>query len=232
MSAEIKRAGLILLYVLLATDLFYMCLHILSYIIPWFPKGPFWMMMDGSYPESFQYIKEFWIVLLLAYVATARRLRTLWFWALIFLWLMLDDALQIHEKFGGTTVGQYISKFYTLSREDIYHYGQFFYALGAGIILLLVGSQLYFFSSPEARKISRNIFALLLLLTFFGVFIDIISHIITPLKTVLMVHVFNFIEEAGEHIAMSLILFYSYTLALSRASNQSLEPSFPLKPLA
>ncbi len=229
MSAEVKRAGLILLFVLLTTDLFYMCLHILSYRIPWFPKGPFWMNADGSYPESFQYIKEFWIVLLLAYVATARRLRPLCFWALIFLWLMLDDALQIHEKFGGATVGQYISKFYTLSREDIYHYGQFFYALGAGIILFLVGSLLYFFSSPEVRKISRNVFALLLLLTFFGVVIDIISHITTPIKTILLSHIFSFIEEAGEHIAMSLILFYSFTIALSRASNQSLEPSPPLK---
>ena len=215
MPSEAKHAGFLLLYVLLATDLFYMLLHVLSYLIIWFPKGPFWMMVDGSYPESFQYIKEFWIVMLLIYLAVIGKLRALFFWAIVFLWLMLDDALQIHEKVGGAAAAKFISQFLVLSKQEIYHYGQFVYSLGAGVVILVIAIVLYRYSDAQIRKIFINLFALLLLITFFGVGVDMVSYLITPIKTVLMLHIFNFVEEAGEHIAMSITLCYCFMLAIS-----------------
>lgn len=229
MPAEAKRAGLMLLFVLLATDIFYMILHVSSYLIAWFPKGPFWMMMDGSYPESFQYIKEFWIAMLLIYLAIIGKLRALFFWAIIFLWLMLDDALQIHEKAGGAAAAKLIAKFFVVSKEDLYHYGQFAYSATAGLFILMAGAIIYYYSNTELRKIFRNIFALLLLITFFGVFIDFVSYLIAPVKTVLMVHIMNFFEEAGEHIAMSITLCYCFMLALSQRRTLP-EKEFPEKP--
>jgi hypothetical protein len=55
---------------------------------------------DGGYPEIYQYIKELWIVGLLLSILIKTRAVGYSIWALLFLYLLLDDALQIHETFG------------------------------------------------------------------------------------------------------------------------------------
>jgi hypothetical protein len=55
---------------------------------------------DLGYPEIYQYIKELWIVVLLLSVLIKTRVGSYSVWALIFLYILIDDALRIHETYG------------------------------------------------------------------------------------------------------------------------------------
>jgi hypothetical protein len=60
----------------------------------------FSLSVDGGYAEVFQYLKEYWITLALFTAWWRAREGVYAAWALLFTYLLLDDALTIHETAG------------------------------------------------------------------------------------------------------------------------------------
>ncbi len=59
-----------------------------------------WSFVDRSYPEFFGYILEFFCVIVFAVYAYKTDQKAWYAWAFIFLFILLDDSFQLHERFG------------------------------------------------------------------------------------------------------------------------------------
>ena len=87
------------LVLLLAADFAFIFLHLL--LLTPAASSPFLSLKrDHGYPEIYQYVKELWVVLLLAWIMMRSRTIGYAAWVLMFAYLLLDDALGIHEKLG------------------------------------------------------------------------------------------------------------------------------------
>ena len=96
MSREAKK----LLIVLLAIDFLFIAIH-LAYSLPRYTFNSLLQIdVDGGYAETYEYVKEATVALLLALVALRKRSLHLAAWSLLFLFSLVDDALQFHETLG------------------------------------------------------------------------------------------------------------------------------------
>jgi hypothetical protein len=125
-------------------------------------------------------------------------------WALLFLYFLLDDSLQFHENFGAYLVEYFNFKpNFGLRAQD---FGELTTSFFAGLILFSLILINYYYSDPKEKNITHNIFKLVLLLAFFGVFLDVLHIAIPSVKGLAT------IEDGGEMIVMSLILAYVFNL--------------------
>ena len=107
-----------LIVLLLAADMVFVVLHII-FKLGFTTDALFLVEMDWGYAEVYQYIKELWacILLLMLAASAARRPRLLYFaWAMLFMYLLLDDSLQLHER-----VGRKVSYFFNFQPPPIQH---------------------------------------------------------------------------------------------------------------
>ena len=102
MKLDIKNRSSLLLYLFLATDLIFIIVHIIykSNQVPSLAYAYYSIEEDKGYAELFQYIKEYWIALLLGFLAVQKRSFVYLGWSLLFFYILLDDSVQIHEKLG------------------------------------------------------------------------------------------------------------------------------------
>jgi hypothetical protein len=92
-----------LLILLLSIDVFFMLAHI-AYLLGWLTNS-FWSVeKDSSFSEWYQHLKEGSIVALLIYHSFKIKKIDYLPWGLLFLYVLLDDALMVHEKLGGTLI--------------------------------------------------------------------------------------------------------------------------------
>lgn len=68
-----EHSALLLLMLLICTDLVFIALHSINGLTSILNSGLFSFERDRSYPEMYQYIKWFWIVVLMIYLAITRR---------------------------------------------------------------------------------------------------------------------------------------------------------------
>jgi len=94
------RAATVLLLVLLVADIAFVLAH---YLLTTGVLGDalFSLELDRGYAEFFQYAKVFSIAIMLLAITARSRVVGYGVWALLFLYLLIDDAFQIHEDFGG-----------------------------------------------------------------------------------------------------------------------------------
>ena len=55
---------------------------------------------DRGYAELFQYLKEYWLVILFLFLAINQNIKTYLGWSFLFSYILVDDALEIHENLG------------------------------------------------------------------------------------------------------------------------------------
>jgi len=209
---SIKEFNIPMLILLILTDLIFIIIHCLftfsmndfDYLITVDKNYLYSIENDQGYSEIFQYIKEFWILLLLLFLSFKKKHLIYFIWSLLFFYLLLDDSLSIHEE-----IGEYLANYFNI--ETRYNlravdFGELLVSFGVGVSFLSFLSFTYFRAVNDVRKFSVHIFILLLFLVFFGVFID-------------MLHTFlgddwklGLIEDGGEMIAMSLITAYIFNI--------------------
>lgn len=147
-------------------------------------------------------------------------------WAVVFAYVLFDDALRIHEILGTyVTAKRDLDAAFGLRAND---FGELIVSAIAAALLLSPLILLYRRGAPAFRQVTRHLISLLLLLAFFGIFIDML-HVIFQggnLEIVLVV-----LEKGGEMAVISLIVGYTYLLntttslgAASQAGGDS--PSF------
>jgi hypothetical protein len=185
-----------LLVLMLCADAVFILLHV-SHRVLSLPNVLLSLKTDGGYSEVFQYIKEYWIALVLFAVYWRTREGTYVTWALLFAYLLCDDALSIHERVGDVVERHYVPAL-GLRAED---FGELAFFVAVGFVFLALLTCSYLRSSDIGSNVSKDLALLLALLAFFGSAVDM-AHIALPVKGL------SIVEEGGEMITMSVIASY------------------------
>ena len=154
-----------LLIILVFADIVFIVLHTLHHDTGLLPSSLFSLAQERGYGEMYQYIKEFWIVVLL-FILAITRLNFLYVaWALLFVYLLLDDSFQIHER-GGVFLANYLNlePKYGLQAEE---FGQLFISIFFGGFFLAIIGVSHYLSNVSDRIISKYLFIMLIILIFF-----------------------------------------------------------------
>ncbi len=207
---EIKEKNFKLLILLFLTDLIFILIHMAHQLdlFGMLSKDLLSLSVDKSYAEVYQYIKEYWIILLLVFIGIKKKSKLYFMWALLFFYFLLDDSLQIHEILGQYSAIQFnIQDKLSLRAED---FGELVVSLFAGILLFSIIGAFHYKSSTIEKKISKSLFFLVLILILFGIGIDMIDSMI---PTTFWKAIFALIEDGGEMVVMSIILEYVYNLS-------------------
>jgi len=159
------------LLLLLAADLIFVGLQILHAL--GFAGDPrFSLGAERGYAEIYQYVKLFWTASLLSWFALEMREGLYGVGSLLFGYLLLDDALEIHESAGRAIVDVLgIPSALGLRGQD---YGEVGVSALAGLVFLGMGWWAYRHSSPRARCMGVFVFVGVLALAGVGVGGDVL----------------------------------------------------------
>jgi len=200
------------LILLICGDFAFISLHCIAIFLSDLKHPMLNISLDNGYPEMYQYIKFLWITVLLIYISIKNKSFHYVSWALVFTYFLLDDSLKIHEYVGGLIAGHlnFIPPF-GLRLQD---WGELIVSGSVFILLLPILIWAYRNGPPMFKKVSQDITLLILVLVFFGIFVDMAA-IALPNKTGWDVRILlELIEDGGEMLATSLILWYLFLLNL------------------
>jgi hypothetical protein len=176
---------------------------------------------ESSYPEMFQHLKEAFIAVLL--VVSALRVRSfLYFgWSLLFLYVWLDDALQIHE-----TVGDRLSEeigFPSVFGLPPHHLGELVTWAFFGLVLSIVIAPMHHFSHDlVSKQRSRVLLMLLAVFVLPAIVLDMVNSMVRHmLDAPLLDFLIAIGEDGGEMVAMSTIVWFALLTASSKALSRS-----------
>jgi hypothetical protein len=201
-----------LLLLLLAADLVFIVLHVLHMYTPFADNLSFSLEEDRGYGEVFQYVKFFWICLMLTLAFRHSRQLVYCAWALLFSYLLLDDALLIHEKLGVYLAEALeIEPMLGLRPQD---FGELMVSAAAGSVLLSLIALAYLRSGNEAKSFSIAMAALFGILVFFGVGVDMLH---SALRDMPGGSLLGLLEDGGELVAVSLTCGFLFAWLRARA---------------
>ena len=214
MGFDFKKEDNRLLLLLLLTDLIFILVHFLYridavYDINIISNNPlFSIEKDWGYPELFQYIKEYWIIILLVILSFVNKHIIYFSWTLLFIYLLLDDSLQFHENIGDYLVNTFnIQPMFNLRAQDL---GELLVSAFFATFLFSFIAISAFFSSTKERILSLHLSILVFLLAVFGVIVDML-HQAVPCCT----SMWALMEDGGEMVIMSFILWYIFGFKVS-----------------
>ncbi len=224
-----KELCLLVLVLLISADLIFIVLHPAGKL--GFLSEQFDITREGGYAELFQYVKEFWCTVLLLLVAWQVRSTAYLVWAFFFSYLLADDILQIHET-GGEMIAAHLNfaSGFGLRARDL---GELTVTLSVATVLFLVLSLTYWHSTARFRKVSLDILLLLVGLAFFGVAMDMLHVMVYNVEVLgdwasIFGEAIGLIEDGGEMLVMSLMVWYLFLVADRRSPNFSLWQSLRL----
>ncbi len=204
-SAQISIAST-LFFLLLTTDLVFFGVHFASAILTGERHPLFSIDFERSYGEIFQYIKEFWLTLLMINAIRVTGQRGYYAWVMIFLFTLCDDMFQIHEYGGDWLAMQlYAASAWGIKAQDV---GELKVFAIAGVVLMAFMLAALWRGSTTFRRVTLDLLMLFSVLVFFAVFVDLMHAVwgIGKLKSFVLAT----IEDGGEMIAMSLLLWYVF----------------------
>lgn len=207
MKLDVSNWSIRLVTLFLATDVVLIFLHILYVYTGVISNPSFSIEEERGYAEIFQYFKEYWLALLLCFLAVRGRSLLYLSWSLLFFYLLLDDALQIHEKLGYAI--SYKLKFsagFNLRTED---FGELAVSALVGLFFLIFIATAYRFSDRLSKEISRYLIMMLFTLALFGIAVDMVHAAVRSpsLHTLL-----GLVEDGGELVVMSVITCFVFSL--------------------
>ncbi len=209
LKAKIDPASYIFLLLLVGADFTFVVIHFLYKFTHNMECSLFCLTTDRGYAEIFQYIKYFWIVILLIYILRKTKNTSYISWILVFAFFFCDDAFQLHTKIGYYLIrNSQINPPFHLRLLDI---GEFVYFIISGAVLMGLLVWAYIRGGQIFKKISIDVLMLVLVIVFFGVFLDNF-HVAFRLNGVGL----SIIEDTGEMIVSSLILWYVYVLSVNK----------------
>lgn len=215
---DFKNSSKSLLYLLLATDVGFILLHILHAQLGLTSNRSFSLEIDRGYAELFQYIKEYWIAVLLGVLAVQKRSILYSAWSLLFGYLLIDDFMSIHER-----LGEFISTrlaFLPALNLRAVDFGELVVSACIGLFFLIFLTTAYRFGDRMSRQASRYLIKMLFALAFCGIVVDMI-HI--AVKIELLEPLFVILEDGGEMLVMSFIA--GFVFLLPERSSQNVIPS-------
>lgn len=217
------------LLLLLCTDAILIVLHffLLSHAFTGWSLDPnFSLTRDRGFAEVFQYVKEYWIVLMLVFLALNQWSFCYLSWGILFGYLLLDDGFEIHEQVGITLSQAFgFPSVMGLRPEDL---GELMVLASVASILFVAIGVATYVADRKQRRFSRDAFFILLALVFFGVVVDMIHVIFMDAGWKHIVgYVLGVIEEGGEMVIMSLMAWFVYTTLTIQVHQRKGESNMP-----
>ena len=165
---------------------------------------------DKGYAEVYQYLKYLWIIVLLFFISIKERTLLYLPWFLLFAYFLVDDALRVHELLG-KQIGEYIGirPPFGLRQDDL---GELIVSACAGLLLLPAMLAAYRSAARANRKVFHDLVLLVLLLVIFGVGVDMVHIVFSGSPR--MELVLGILEDGGEMLAVSLLLWYVFLLMM------------------
>jgi hypothetical protein len=196
-----------LIALLLLTDLAFIVLHVLYMYTDVINDNIYAVWRDRGPAEFFQYMKFLWVAALFLVLFFWKRQILFFVYSLLFVYFLIDDFFEAHESIGGMLARQFAFQAQlNLRLQDI---GELivFGTVGGFFFMLIV----FFYGRGNAytKTVSRVMIGLILLLAFFGVGIDMLSMMFEDGRVSAF---FNFVEDAGEMLVMSLITWFVFRL--------------------
>ena len=208
MSPMLLTAYVLLL--LIAADLLCFALHLGRMFNPDFGTEYFSLEFDRGYGEFYQYIKEFWIILLLLRLGVLKRAAGFFVWAAAYTYLLFDDAKQFHERMGSRlSQSLELPEILGMRSQDL---GELLVTGGAGVVLLTLLVICYWRESAAMRRFTRQLLVLTLTIGLMGVVVDMVHSILRHVASVY--DWAGFIEDGGEMLVMSLVVWYLLTVTV------------------
>ncbi len=209
-----EQSALFFFLLLICADFLFIAFHSLAFLTPYFNNPLISLEQDQGYPEVYQYIKWLWIILLLIFTSIKRRSLYFSAWVFVFVYLLLDDSLEIHERVGALFEESLsLVPPLGLRLQDI---GELALAGMAGLVLLFFISLAYRHGPPTFKKMTIDMLLLIFALAFFGVIVDML-HVITYMADQIswkVSAILAVVEDGGEMIVASLILYYVFLTSL------------------
>ena len=194
---------------LLCIDLAFVLIHTIHVWTPWLGNKKYSIEADHGLAEVYQYIKLVWMVACLATAFLQTRIKVFISWTILFAFLLLDDAAQIHESVGfwlGQRFG--LPAIAGLRPDD---FGEILFAAFIGGLTIGVVAYTLWRGEPRARQVSRDILCLLCVLAFFAVGVDTL-HVIAYFSSSPLSPVLAMIEDGGEMIVISVLTCYTFDI--------------------
>lgn len=166
---------------------------------------------DGSIGELYGHLQLLAAVVPLVLVWRATRVGVYAAWALIFTFLVVDDFFLIHEQVGKFLVATFsLPAVAGLRAQDL---GELLVWAAAGVILAALLVVTHLRASPRYRNDSWLLAVATFILAFFAVALDMAAVIVKHLTgRGTLASSINFVEAAGELVAMTLIFFVAVTI--------------------
>lgn len=220
----------VFLVLLLSADILYVALHALHSFHdvdpvrsalaaigkPEFFADPLYAIdQERGFAEAFQYMKFFWAGVMMLWVFRFRHQLLPLFWALLFMYLLMDDSMALHERIGNWLVREYdYTPMLGLRAQDI---GELTVVAVFGSGFLILGLAAYLMSDSEARRTSLVLAGFLAALAFFGIVIDMSMIIIETADGSFLGEA---LEDGGEMMALSVVCWYVYKLLLRSGGSE------------
>lgn len=209
MKLDVRNWLVRLFGLFILSDLSLIIFHIL-YINGILKNASLSIELEKGYGEMFQYLKEYWIFILLLFLAIYGRSLLYFSWSLLFFYLLLDDYFELHENLGEQISLQLgLSEMFNLRARD---FGELIVSGSIAIFFLIFIGIAYRFGDRLSRQASKYFIIMLFALAFFGIVVDMLH---MAVQIPFLQPVFVVLEDGGELLAMSTILSFVFLLCES-----------------
>lgn len=202
---------MILVSLLLTVDAIFGVLHLI-WCCTDVPLSQFFSVeKDRGFAEIYQYVKLFWASALLLAIFARVRAGIYFAWSAVMGYLLMDDALGLHELLGRMAVAHLnLQPAWALRAQD---FGELLVVAVIGTVLMALLAWWHFRADASSRSDSWRLLQLLLLLAVFGVVFDL-AHSMAGTGTPGALAAL--LEDGGEMVVVSLITAYCFEVC-SRA---------------
>jgi hypothetical protein len=166
-------------------------------------SSPLFLLGDWSLSEILNYGKEFVLFTLALFLVRATKQPLFIAWGLLFIYLLADDLLGLHELFGFL----FWQLFPTLDVAGIgsRNVGEFLFFALAGSVLLVFVWQAHRYSNAQSRTFTWWLLPWLGLLVLCGMVIDAIH--IFFMEDPMSDFIFTLLEDGGETVVLSFMVW-------------------------
>lgn len=207
--ARDNRAVLLAFVGLVVFDLMAIVLHIYA-TVRQLDNFIYYIHLDHSYGEFYQYAKYVWIFLLIAFYAYENRSWRPAMWLPTIAFFFLDDTLEVHEQAGAWVTETFgLGPAFGLRAQDV---GEVVFIGGAGLVILVPLVIGWIGADRRTRAIYWGFAGLVGILGFFGVVLDGVHMAVVDypfLRAVL-----SLVEDGGEMLAVTLMVVFALRLNL------------------
>lgn len=202
------------LLLLISADILFLILHFMHRVplfrgfFPYFGNTAFSIFMDLGLAESYQYVKELWIIILLILVTIQTSKFVYLTWGPLFLYFFLDDMLKIHEDLGGFIARNF--DYPTLLNMRAKDMGEFAVSVFFGLLFLILICAAYYLGDNQVKRDFLRLMILVAALFFFGVVVDMFD---IAVHGVILKQFLGILEDFGEMLVISLLCWYVFVLS-------------------